>query len=111
VKFATIRFDLHPRVYRVTLCPGPLLHDGEEVLATTHEGEILIAGDVEPAGRLEVLIDQLRRLRQRHHGAMDATGVNGFTADVIRQLAAQGGEDAVLNLRPYRPAKKRRAAA
>lgn len=91
-------FNLHPWKYRVRVCPGPLLEDGEEVLATTHGRDILIAGDVAPTDRLGVLIDQLRRLRVRRHGAMDAEGVNGFTADVTRQLNAQGGEGALLRL-------------
>lgn len=91
-------FNLHPWKYRVRVCPGPLLEDGAEVWATVHGRDILISGAVPPPDRLESLIHQLRRLRERHHGSIDEQGMIGFTADVHRQLLSQGGEGALMRL-------------
>lgn len=92
---AGITLDLHPWTYRVVICPGPLVDDGEPASATTLGREILIAGDVDPCDRLEALADQFRRLRVQRHGQLDNQGVTGCMADFARQLITQGGTAAL----------------
>ena len=91
-------FNLHPWKYRVRVCPGPLLHEGKPVAATVCGREILLCGTLKPHERTEALIDQLRRLREKHHGAIPPEGVASFVADVMRQLLAQGGEATLMRL-------------
>ena len=98
-----MKFNLHPWIYRVRICPGPLAQDGAPVAATAHGREILLCGTLKPHERTEVLIDQLRRLREMHHGAMPAEGIASFVADVMRQLLAQGGEAALMRLESRPP--------
>jgi hypothetical protein len=98
--------------YRVVVCPGRLYEDGAEIWATLFRDELLISGDVPPGQRLESVFDQLWRLWERHHGELGRLeGGPTFVITVMRQLLAQGGEDAVASLRPYRSSKERRAAA
>lgn len=106
-------FDMHPWRYMVRVCPGPLARDGVGAAALTHKRVIYLAGDMEPGARWDALLDQLSRLREKHHGRLDRRGVAGFTADVMRQMLAQGGEPALKRLRPVGadvPAEKRAAA-
>ncbi|HZN66733.1 MAG TPA: hypothetical protein VFB66_15690 [Tepidisphaeraceae bacterium] len=87
-----MQFNLSPWTYRVRLCPGPLMRDGEPMEAITHEHDILIAGDLIPAERVEALVDQFRWLREKHHGPLCPEGIPSFVVSVLRQLNAQGGE-------------------
>jgi hypothetical protein len=95
-----MRFNLHPWKYRVRVCPGPLVQDDVAVAATSHGREILLCGTLKPHERTEALIDQLRRLREKHHGPIAPEGVASFVADVMRQLLRQGGEAALKRLKP-----------
>ena len=96
-----MRFNLHPWKYRVRICPGPLVVDGVDVAGMTHRREILISGTLGPHGdRLEVLIDQLRRTHAMHYGPLNPEGIASFFADVMRQLLAQGGEQALRRMAP-----------
>lgn len=93
-----LMFDLHPWPYAVRACAGPLLEDGVEVAAITHRGEVLLSGVLTPDERVEALIDQLRRLWEKHHGPLTLEGLPSFVVDLMRQLNAQGGEAALLRL-------------
>lgn len=93
-------FNLHPWRYRVRVCPGPLLKDGEPVVAMVHAREILLCGTLVARERLEYLLDQLRKLREHHHGPLSPEYLPSFTADVMRQLLGQGGEPALMRLQP-----------
>lgn len=95
-----MKFDLHPVVYTVTVTPGRLLDEGRESSATIHDREILLAGDIKPHDRLEALIDQLIRAREWHHGRLTRRALRGFVADLLVQLADQGGPAAVERLEP-----------
>lgn len=100
-----MRFDLHPRVYDVIICPGRLLSEGDRVGGVVYCDSILLSGEVDAADRLETLVDVLRRLREHHHGALAPDGFGGFVADILTQLEAQGGTAAVAALAAPAPAE------
>jgi len=93
-----VQFNLHPWRYRVRICPGPLRKDGEPVVGLVHAREILLCGTLVARERLEVLLDQLRKLREHHHGPLAPEYLPSFMADMMRQLLSQGGEPALARL-------------
>lgn len=94
-----MKFRIESKVITIGVCPGPLLRDGEPRGAVLHGRELLIAGDVVPADRLTVLVDQLRMLWEANAGvAMPSTAVASFFVNVHRQLLAQGGEPTLMRL-------------
>lgn len=97
-----MRFNLHPGLYTVTVCPGPLYDDGQ-AMATIHGREILLAGDMPPHDRLEAVVDQLIVAREWHHGEMGRRSLRAFIVEIHRQLVGQGGEPALMRLRPAPP--------
>jgi hypothetical protein len=97
-----MRFRVGPRVYRVSVCVGALLEDGEPVDAITHDRTILICGLLDPRDRIGALLDQLRRAHEHHYGPLGGVAVASFTTDVMRQLRAQGDEPRLVRLAPGR---------
>ncbi len=93
-----VRFTIGPWVYVLRVCPGALTVEGAAAAAQVVGRIIYLAGDVPPNDRLEVLIDQLRRLHVKHYGPMSPDAVCSFTADFQRQLRRQGDEPALLRL-------------
>lgn len=101
-----MRFQIGTAIYRVRVCRGPLLVDGLAAGAVTHKGSILLTGEIMPRDRIDVLCEHLRRLYVHRYGSINDDAIGGFTADVVRQLERQGGERALMRLRPT-PTKKR----
>lgn len=93
-----MKFKVGPEVNRVRICPGELVRDGVEIDATTHSGEILISGLVPLRDRLPTLLDQCRRIHERHFGRITPGGFASLTVDITRQLNAQGGELTLMRL-------------
>jgi hypothetical protein len=102
-------FHIGPNIYTVRVCAGRLERDGTELAATSHDGEILLSGDVRSRERLDLLIDQLWRLHQRHYGLRyEPDAVSTFAVHMMRQLLGEGGEPALERMKPGR---QRREAA
>lgn len=95
-----MQFNLHPWRYRVRICPGPLSENGEPVRAKTHGREILLCGTLAAADRYEPLLDQLRVLREHHHGPLTSKALPSFIADVTSQIMTQGGPPAIMRMQP-----------
>ena len=95
-----MRFKVGPDVIRVKICAGELVRDGVEIDATTHGREILISGLVLPRDRFETVLDQCRRIHERHFGPMSPAGMAALTVDITRQLNRQGGEVSLMRLSP-----------
>lgn len=95
-----MKFRVGPWLYRVRICPGPLIAEGAPADAMTHERTILLCGTLNPRHRLKPLLDQLRRIHETHYGYLQGDGVTTFTADVLRQLRAQGDEPTLMRLTP-----------
>lgn len=93
-----MRFRIGPSTYRVRICRGQLIEEGEPVDAITHDGVILVCGLLNVRRRLKPLIDQLRRVQELEYGALRGEAIASFAADVFKQLNAQGGELALARL-------------
>ena len=79
---------------------------GEQAgLFVNEESTIYISGAIPPRRRLHVLLHELRHAWEEFlglpvGGEAEKDNVASFTADVMRQLKAQGGEAALMRLRP-----------
>lgn len=94
----TMQFRVGNRWYRVRICPGPLIVDGEPVEAQTHEDVILLCGLMGPRERIRALIDQLRRLHELSYGLLADESVTTFALAMVRRFGEQGGERRLIRM-------------
>lgn len=95
-----VKVVIGPATYRVVIVKGQLRLDGERVAGLTHRREIHVSGEVAPDERLEVVVDQCRRLWRGHFGAIDPNGFGSFFTMLSRQIERQGGERALRAMKP-----------
>lgn len=101
-----MKFHIGNIPYRVEICPGPLIVEGESAAGMSHGDVILLCGTLDPRRRLGVLIHQLYGLQWAYYGHLTALANAKLTAQFLRRLEGQGGERALMRLRPT-PTKKR----
>jgi hypothetical protein len=103
-----MKFHVGAWVYRVRIAAEPIIHDGERCQGLCREArrEILLSPDLLVAHRFEVLLHELAHAWIFALGSMpvDVEGWCDFVASVsaaaARDLAMNGGEEALFRLMP-----------
>ncbi len=104
-----MEFPVGPWVYKVIITAGKLRADDGEEVAGLHvwtENAVYISGIIPIARRIDVLFHELRHAWRNHFGRTilgdedDANNAASFAAMCYRELTRQGGEQALMELRP-----------
>lgn len=109
-----MKFTVGASIYTLTITPGPLVSGGSEFVGYSLQDsrEILISGESATTDRLRILLRQLAYSWTFETGKpIDNDGWCDLSATICRaamiELAAQGGEAALMAMRPKLAAAER----